>query len=325
MPDDELFQLAATNKLREPDVLAAQARRMLKDRRVRNLATEFACQWLHVRNFDEHSEKSEVVFPTFNALRSDMYEETIQFFSDLFARDGSVLEILDADHTFLNESLAKHYEIPGVTGPEWRRVDHIKQYGRGGILAFATTLAEQSGASRTSPVLRGNWVLETLLGEKLPRPPKNVPPLPEAETDTDLTVRQLVEAHRSIESCAHCHERIDSFGFSLESFDAIGRRREKDLGGRNIDVNVQLKDGTAFTGESGLRSYLLETRRTSFLRSFCRKLLGYALARGVQLSDEPLLDEMMDRLKASDYRFSAMVEAIVRSQQFRYQLGNSSD
>ena len=165
-------------------------------------------------------------------------------------------------------------------------------------------------------------MLETLLGEKLPRPPKNVPELPEAEGDGDLTVRQLVEKHRNIESCAHCHERIDAFGFSLESYDAIGRRRDKDLGGRTIDVNVELKDGTKFTGESGLRTYLLESRQQTFVRHFCRKLLGYALARGVQLSDEPVLDEMVAQLKVRKYRFSAAVETIVRSRQFQYQRGN---
>lgn len=323
MPDGELRSLAAEDKLHEPDVLVAQSKRMLKSDRNRALATEFACQWLGVRDFDAHGEKSEQVFPTFNALRGDMYEESIRFFVDLFQRDGSLLEILDADHTFLNEALATHYQIPNVSGSEWRRVDDVKKYGRGGILTQATTLAQQSGASRTSPILRGNWVLETLLGERLPRPPKNVPPLPEAETDTDRTVRQLVESHRSIESCAHCHERIDAFGFSLESYDAIGRRRDKDLAGRAIDVNVVLKDGTKFSGESGLRNYLLEDRRNNVLRHFCRKLLGYSLARGVQLSDEPILDEMMIRLKENDYRMSIAVETIIRSRQFRYQRGDA--
>ena len=321
-PDAELLGLAAANRLHEPDVLAAQARRMLKSDRIRALSTEFACQWLGVRDFDSHGEKSEQVFPTFNGLRGDMYEETVRFFVDLFQRDGSVLDVLNAEHTFLNEPLAKHYGIPDVTGPEWRRVDGIRQYGRGGILTLSTTLAQQSGASRTSPILRGNWVLETLLGEKLPRPPKNVPPLPESETDTDLTVRQLVEKHRSVAACAHCHERIDAFGFSLESFDAIGRRREKDLGGRPIDVNVELANGTRFTGESGLRTYLVQDRQQDFLRHFCRKLLGYSLARGVQLSDEPLLDEMLTELKAHDDHFSVAVETIVRSPQFRLHRGN---
>lgn len=319
MPDGELRKTAAANRLHEPDELVPQTRRMLKDDRVRALSAEFACQWLGVRDFDTQSEKSEQVFPTFNSLRGDMYEESIRFFADLFQRDGSILELLDADHTFLNESLARHYGIPGVSGPQWRRVDAVKQFGRGGILTLATTLARQSGASRTSPVLRGNWVLETLLGEKLPRPPKNVPTLPETETDADLTVRQLVEKHRSVAACAHCHDRIDAFGFTLEGFDAIGRRRDKDLAGRAIDVNAELKDGTRFSGEKGLRTYLLETRRNQFLRHFCRKLLGYALARGVQLSDEPLLDDMITNLEANNYRFSVAVETIVRSRQFRYQ------
>jgi hypothetical protein len=324
-PDEELQQLAAAKTLHEPDVLAAQARRMLKSDRIRLLSTQFACQWLEVRDFDSHSEKSEQFFPTFNNLRADMYEETVRFFVDLFQRDGSVLEILNADHTFLNEALAKHYEIPNVTGPEWRRVDGVQKYGRGGILAFATTLSMQSGASRTSPILRGNWVLEALLGEKLPRPPKNVPPLPETETETDLTVRQLVELHRGIESCAHCHMRIDAFGFSLEGYDAIGRRRDKDLGDRPIDVAVELPDGTKFSGETGLRAYISENRRTDFVKFFCRKLLGYSLARRVQLSDEPLLEEMMSQLKANDYRFSAAVETIVRSPQFRFQRTNTTE
>ena len=342
MPDAELRTLAAENRLHEPDVLVAQAKRMLKDDRVRALSTEFACQWLGIRNFDAHSEKSEQVFPTFNALRGDMYEESVRFFVDLYQRDGSILELLDADHTWLNEAMAKHYEIPWqssrqtpsavsadgtrsvpatLTSPGWRRIDGIKQHGRGGILAMATTLAQQSGASRTSPILRGNWVSEVLLGERLPRPPKNVPQLPESESDGNLTVRQLVEKHRSVAACAHCHDRIDPFGFSLEGFDAIGRRRDKDLAGRAIDVNVELKNGTKFSGAAGLRTYLLETRRDDFVRHFCRKLLGYSLARGVQLSDEPLLDEMLVQLKANNYRFSAAVETILRSQQFRYQRG----
>lgn len=325
MPDSELQTLASSSRLHEPDILVAQAKRMLKDDRVRSLSTQFACQWLGVRDFDTHGEKSEQVFPTFTALRGDMYEETVRYFVDLFQRDGSVLEILESDHTFLNEALARHYGIPGVEGPEWRRVDGVKQYGRGGILTLATTLTQQSGASRTSPILRGNWVLETVLGERLPRPPKNVPPLPETETDTDLTVRQLTEKHRSVAACAHCHDRIDAFGFSLEGFDAIGRRRDKDLAGRPIDVSVELKDGTKFSGEAGLRHYLVEARRVQFLKHFCRKFLGYSLARGVQLSDEPLLEEMQAQLATNNNRISAVIETIVRSKQFRYQQGNTMD
>ena len=212
---------------------------MLKDDRVRSLATEFACQWLDIRGFDEHNEKSEREFPQFGTLRGAMYEESVRFFMDFFARDRSLLDVLDADRAFLNEALAKFYEIPGVVGPEWRRVDGVKARGRGGVLGMAALLAKQSGASRTSPVLRGNWLLETLLGEKLPKPPKNVPVLPESELDTDgLTIRQLTEKHRNIESCMKCHEKMDPFGFALEGFDAIGRRRATDLAGRPVDTSA---------------------------------------------------------------------------------------
>jgi hypothetical protein len=247
-----------------------------------------------------------------------MYEETQRFFTDLFQRDGSVREILDADHTFLNEALARHYGIPGVTGPEWRRVDGVKKHGRGGILAQATTLAKQSGASRTSPILRGNWVSEVLLGEKLPRPPKGVPQLPEDEVATaGLTVRQLVEKHSSDPKCAVCHRRIDAYGFALEAFDAIGRRRDRDLANRPIDVKTRTMDGVPLDGLDGLRGYLLTQRGEQLTRHFCRKLLGYALGRGVQLSDEPLLDEMQAALAKPGAGVGAAVETIVRSRPFR--------
>ena len=286
--------------------------------RTRRLASEFACQWLHIRDFDHLDEKSEQHFPTFVSLRGAMLEESVQFFTDFFQHDGSVLGILDADHTFLNEQLAQFYGIPGVSGPEWRRVDGVKRFARGGILAQATTLASQSGASRTSPILRGNWISETLLGERLPRPPKNVPQLPADEAAlVGLTVRQLVEKHSSDAKCAVCHQRIDAMGFSLEAFDAIGRRREKDLGDRPISTQVKTMDGAEFADVDGLRSYLLTVRREAFVRQFCRKLLGYSLGRAVQLSDEPLLADLQAGLKAADYRIDAALDRIVRSRQFR--------
>jgi len=316
-PDAELREVAAKGKLRDPEVLMAQTRRMLRDARVRRLATEFGCAWLHIHGFDELGEKSERHFPTFTTLRGAMYEESIRFFTDLFQNDRAVLNILDADYTFLNEELAKHYEIAGVKGVEWRRVEGVKQFSRGGILAQATTLAKQSGASRTSPILRGNWVSEVLLGEKLPRPPKDVPQLPEDEATESLTVRQLTEKHTTDPRCAGCHARIDAFGFALEKFDAIGRRRDRDLGNRQIDTRAKVIDGSEFEGIEGLRDYLLTKRGDAFVKQFCRKLLGYALGRAVQLSDGPLLTEMSKQLTANDYRVSVAVEAIVRSKQFR--------
>lgn len=317
-PDDELRQLAAAGKLRDPEVLVVQMKRMLQDDRVRRLAIEFGCQWLHVRGFDELNEKSERHFPTFAGLRADMYEETVLFFTDLFQNDRTVLNILDADHTFLNEPLAMHYGIPGIKGTSWRRVEGVQKHGRGGILGLATTLATQSGASRTSPILRGNWISEVLLGEKLPRPPKGVPQLPDDETATaGLTVRQLVERHSSDPSCAVCHKRIDAYGFALEGFDAIGRLRDRDLANRPIDTRVSAPDGTEFDGIAGLRGYLLTRKKDVFVRQFCKKLLGYALGRAAQLSDEPLLDEIQAALEKNDYRIRVAVEMIVRSKQFR--------
>ena len=325
-PDEELRAVATAGRLHETDVLVSQMQRMLRDPRTRRLATEFGCQWLHIRDFDHLDEKSERHFPTFAAMRGAMYEESILFFTDMFQNDGSVLNILDADYTFLNEDLAKHYGIPGITGPQWRRVDGMRKHARGGILGQSTTLAMQSGASRTSPILRGNWISEVLLGERLPRPPKDVPRLPEDETATEgLTVRQLVEKHSSDPKCAVCHQRIDPFGFSLEGFDAIGRRRDKDLAGRPIETKVKALDGAEFDGIDGLRNYLLTARRDAFLRQFCRKLLGYSLGRGVQLSDEPLLTEMQAELKSKNYRVVVAIETIIKSRQFRDIRGAQGD
>ncbi len=318
MPDAELRDAAAAGRLTDPATLVAQMRRMLHDGRTRRLATEFGCQWLHVRDFDHLDEKSETHFPTFVGLREAMREESVQFFTELFRNNGSVLGILDADYTFLNEDLAKHYGIPGISGAEWRKVEGVKRFARGGILAQATTLASQSGASRTSPILRGNWISETLLGERLPRPPKDVPQLPADEAAlAGLTVRQLVEKHTSDAKCAVCHQRIDAMGFALEGFDAIGRRRDKDLGDRPINTRVKTMDGAEFEDIDGLRGYLLTVRREAFLRQFCRKLLGYSLGRAVQLSDEPLLADLQTELKAKDYRVEAALELIVTSRQFR--------
>lgn len=317
-PDDELRALATAGRLRDPQVLAEQVRRMLKDERLRALAIEFGTQWIHVREFDELKEKNEKLFPTFDAnLRRAIYQESILFFQDLFQSDRSVTSILDADYTFLNETLAKHYGIPGVSGPNWRRVEGVRKYGRGGVLGLASVQTKQAGASRTSPVLRGNWVVETLLGEKLPRPPANVPRLPEEEGDGGRTMRQQVERHTKDAACATCHVRIDPFGFALENYDPIGRLRTKEIGGLAVDAKAKLKDGTEFEGIDGLRSYLLTKKKDTIVRLFCRRLLGYALGRSVTLSDTALLDEMVAELNKNDGRLSTAVQALVRSPQFQ--------
>ena len=312
MPDAELQSAAESGKLASDEAtLLAQTRRLLAHPRARRLATHFACQWLHVRDYDQNDDKNLELYPEFAKLRGSMYEETVRFFEDLFRNDGSVLDILDADHAFLDESLAKHYGIDGLTGETWRRVDGIRAKGRGGLLGMATILASQSGASRTSPILRGNWVSETLLGERLPRPPPDVPQLPD-KVPSGLTARELIEKHSSDPACAKCHARIDPYGFALEQFDAIGRTRPA-----KVDTKTTLVDGKAIEGLTGLKNYLLADRRSDFIGQFCRKLLGYSLGRAVQLSDRPLLEEMQSRLAANDYRFSVLVETIVMSRQFR--------
>ncbi|WP_395752749.1 DUF1592 domain-containing protein [Prosthecobacter sp.] len=303
-PDDELAELAIAGKLSDPAVLSAQAGRMLKDEKIRRLATEFGCQWLHVRDVGTLDEKSERHFPTFVSLRADMQEEVVRFFIDLFQNDRSVLSLLDADHSFINASLAKHYDL-NVKGDDWQRIDGLHAQGRGGILGFAATLAKQSGASRTSAILRGTWLSEVILGDKLPIPPKGVPVLPD-EAPANLTERQLIERHSRDENCSGCHRRIDPFGFALEGFDAIGRARK-------ADTQTVLPDGTPVDGLNDLRDYLLNKRSDDFLRQFCRKLVGYSLGRSVQLSDRPLIDSMV----RSDRRIGTLIDLIVRSSQFR--------
>ena len=323
-PDDELRQLAASGKLRDPKVVAEQTQRMLKDQRLRSLAIEFGTQWIHVRGFDTLKEKNEKLFPTFNpTLRSAIYEESILFFQDLFQSDRAVTQILDADYAFLNDTLAKHYGIPGVNGPQWRRVEGVRKYGRGGILGLASVHAKQSGASRTSPVLRGNWVVETLLGEKLPRPPANVPAIPDEEGGADKrTTRQQTEKHVSDRSCAACHVRIDPFGFAFENFDAIGRFRVKEVSGLPVDTKAKLRDGTEFEGIDGLRTHLLTKKKDVIVRLFCQRLLGYSLGRATTLSDTSLIDEMVAELNRNEGRLSVAVQTIVRSPQFRMVRGS---
>jgi hypothetical protein len=304
-PDEELHAVAAAGKLRDPDVLASQARRMLKDARVRRLATEFGCQYLHVRDVAELDEKSERHFPTFEELRDDMQEEVTRFYIDLFQNNLSVLSLIDADYSFINQSLADHYGLP-FDGEDWQRVEGLRARGRGGVLGFAATLAKHSGASRTSAILRGTWLSEVMLGERIPNPPQGVPTLPE-EAPAGLSERQLIERHSSDEKCAGCHKRIDPFGFALEGFDAIGRLRE-------ADTKTVLYDGTAIAGMNDLREYFLQRRSQDFLKQFSRKLLGYALGRGVQLSDQPLIEQMKN---LEGHRVGDLVELIVRSTQFR--------
>jgi hypothetical protein len=287
---------------------------MLDDRRAERLAEQFACQWLHLRDFDKNVEKNEQLFPTFGSLREDIYEESLRFFDDLIRKDRSILNMLNADYTFVSPALAAHYGMAWdaeANGNSWQRVDGLLSMGRGGVLGMSSVLASQSGASRTSPILRGNWIYETLLGERLPRPPAGVPQLPE-QPPAGLSARELIEQHSSNASCAKCHLKIDPYGFALEAFDAVGRLRQS-----QVDTRTVTADGVEIEGIEGLRRYLTTNRRHDFVKQFSRKLLGYALGREVMLSDQPLLQAMQSELEENDYRFSVAVETIVLSDQFR--------
>jgi hypothetical protein len=318
MPDAELRQLAANGKLHETDILRGQVQRMLRDPKIRRLAQEFGCQWLQIYAFRSLDEKSERHFPEFIGLRGDMEEEAVRFLTGIFQEDRSLMDLFDGDATYVNDKLAAFYGIPHVTGADWRRVEGVKANGRGSILGLAATLAKNSGASRTSPILRGTWISDVILGEKLPKPPKDVPILPDEDSSTaELSVRQLVEKHSSDEKCMGCHRRIDPYGFSLENYDAIGRYRTVDLAQHPIDTKSTLPDGTPIDGAAQLRAYLLDKKRDVVLRQFLKKLLGYSLGRSVQLSDGPLLDEIESKLAQNNDRFSIAVESIVTSQPFR--------
>jgi len=322
MPDDQLRTAASNGRLQDEDLFAAEASRMLKDSKARALATEFAGQWLQFRGFEQYDGKSETRFPTFTAnLRIAMHREATGFVSEIIRNDRSILEFLQADYTFLNHELAVHYGIPNVEGSEFRRVAGVGRFGRGGIMTLGSVLTKQAGALRTSPVLRGTWVVETLLGRRIPNPPDDVAQLDDDEVNKDgLTMRQQLERHRADAACATCHAKIDPYGFALEAYDPIGRLRERDRNGNPIDAHAEPQDGDAFEGLTGLQAYLLN-HRDEFTKQFCRKLAGFALGRSVELSDEPLLAEMQARLKQHDYRFSTAMLTLVKSSQFRRHRG----
>ena len=314
LPDWELRKAATDGSLLKPEVLAAHAKRMLRDQRADALAKEFAGQWLEFSGFDAQSTVDEKKFPEYTAeLRADMYREPNVFFSKLFREDRPVSDIVGGDYTFLNERLAKHYGVPGVTGPEFRQVK-VAELHRGGVLGMGSILVKTSRPHRTSPVLRGNYLYQVVLGQSAPPPPPNVPKLPENAVKL-ASLRQALEIHREDQACSVCHDRIDPLGFALEAFDPVGRFRVADETGGKIDDTGILKDGTKFSGIDGLRNYL-KTRQSDLDAQFCRKLLGYALGRQVIPTDKPLLAEMQTALKSNDGKVSAAVITVVQSRQF---------
>lgn len=310
--DDELR--AAAPRLHEPAVMEAQVRRMIKDSRTRGMAEEFGARWLGVRDFVANHGRSLKDFPEFTpAVRDALAEEPVRFFEDLLINDRAVSDVIATDAVIVNDVLAKHYGIPGVTGPEWRRVEKVAAYGRGGLLGLGAVLAKQSAAARTSPIKRGAWVAR-VLGDRLPKPPPKVPPLPDT-VPVGLSVRELTERHRKDPNCSACHVRFDPYGMTLEQFDAIGRLRPASAM-KPGESRATLRDGTDIDDFVGLRNYIAGPRREDMLRTLARKLTGYALSRAVLPSDRALVDEATKTMTAGG-RWSDALLVIVRSEQFR--------
>lgn len=334
MPDDELFALAEKKELSQN--LPAQVRRMLADPRSKSLVDQFAMQWLQVGRLDTFVPDAKQ-FPSFNdQLRRAMRRETELFFESVIREDRNIFTLLDADYTFLNEPLAKHYRIVDtsgnrtgqaptraagqpIRGEEFQRVS-LSDGERGGLLTQASLLAASSTPTRTSPVKRGNWVLERILGTPPPPPPPNVPPLPESPQAIEAaSVRQRLEQHRSNPACANCHARIDPIGFAFENYDSIGAFRLKD-GEFPIDASGTLPDGRSFKGPAELKAVLMKDKE-QFSRCLTEKLLTFALGRGVEYYDAPTIDRVIAELAKSDYKFSTLVTEIVLSEPFRLRRG----
>ncbi len=322
IPDDELLEAAEAGRLRDPEVLEAQVRRMLADERAGTFVTSFAAQWLHLRRMRTVSPDVNA-FPAFDEnLRDALIRETELFVGSQLRGDRSVVELLTADYTFVNERLARHYGIAGVYGPRFRRVDWDDDRRRG-LLGQGSILTVTSLATRTSPVVRGKWILENVLGTPPPPPPPDVPELPEREdTGEPASLRARLEAHRANPACSGCHSRMDPLGFALENFDAVGQWRDADAGGAPIDTAGVLPDGAAFDGLPALRD-ILHGRRDEFVATVTEKLLTYALGRGVEPHDRPAIRAIVREAAADDYRWSSIILGITRSLPFQMRRSES--
>ncbi len=320
IPDEELLALAEQKRLRDHSVLIRQVRRMIADPRSQALISNFIGQWLYLRNIARVLPDPEA-FPNFDDnLRQAMQRETEMFFESMVREDRSILNILDADYTFLNERLAEHYGIPGVHGNEFRRVA-LKDENRRGLLGQSSVLTVTSYANRTSPTLRGKWLLENILGAPPPPPPPDVPSLPESKGERVLTMRERMEQHRVNPACATCHATMDPLGFALENFDGLGRWRDTSATPTNplgtvIDASGVLPDGSKFDGPAGLREVIL-SRKEQFIHAFSERLLTYALGRGVESYDQAVIRQLARNAKTNDYRWSALITDIVYSMPFQ--------
>ncbi len=319
MPDAELFAVAEKGKLHQPELLKQQVARMLRDPKSEALVENFGGQWLELRKL-ESAKPDKDRFPFFDEyLRVSMQRETELFFSYLLREDRNIVEFLTADYSFLNEKLARFYQVPNVSGPEFRRVTLPADSQRGGILTQASVLTVSSYANRTSPVLRGKWILENILNAPPPPAPPGVPNLEDNKLGATASLRQQLEAHRQNATCAACHSRMDPLGFGLENFDAVGQWRTRD-GKFEIDSSGTLPDGRTFKGAQEL-TRILQTDRDAFATGLSEKLLTYALGRGLERADKPVVRKIAKNVAANDYRFSSLVMEIVTSLPFQYRRG----
>jgi hypothetical protein len=322
VPDDELLQLAERNELKKPAVFAKQVRRLLADERSRNLATNFAVQWLHLRNLDSITPDLRL-FPDFDDnLRSAFRQETELFVECVLREDRSALDLLSADFAFLNERLASHYGILHVYGDRFRKVSlrslPTLQRQRGGLLRQGSVLTVTSYATRTSPVIRGKWILENLIGTPPPPPPAEVPALKENPVGANLPIRERLAQHRADAACASCHRLIDPVGFALEQFDAVGRWRELDEG-QPVDAAGALPDGSQFDGVAGLEKALLD-RPEWFVRTLTEKLFTFALGRAPEDFDAPAIRKIVHEARANHYRFSDIIVGLTTSTPFQQRM-----
>ena len=322
IPDDQLLDLAERGRLRNATVLQQQVQRMLADRKSEALITNFAGQWLHLRNV-ETATPDPVIFAFDEALRAAFIEETKLFVGSIIREDRSLLDLLTADHTFVNERLAEHYGIPKVYGSQFRRVT-LTDPNRRGLLGKGSILTVTSNPNRTSVVLRGKWILENLLGTPPPPPPADVPELvAKAKDGKALSLRAQMEQHRSNAVCAACHARMDPIGFALENYDGVGKWREEDAGVA-IDASGKLPDGGEFNGPAGLTQLMVTKYREDFVRTVTEKLMTYALGRGVEYYDNPTVRAIARQAAADNYRLSSLILSIVKSTPFQMRRASES-
>ena len=316
IPDDELLDAAATGRLKDPKVLEQQVRRMLSDPRSESLVTNFAAQWLYLRDIAA-KQPDEILFADFDeTLRTAMQRETELFIGSVFRENRSVLDLLKANYTFLNERLARHYGVPNIKGSYFRRVTFPDGSVRGGLLGQGSVLTITSYSTRTSPVLRGKWVLENLLSAAPPPPPADVPALKtETAPGKPLTLREAMIQHRAAPTCAGCHARMDPIGFAMENFDAVGRWRDRD-GDQPIDATGVFPEGTKFDGIAGLKKELLR-QPEQFVGTVAERLLMYALGRNLQYYDAPTVRAVMRDAAPANYTLPSLVLGIVKSRPFQ--------